>query len=111
MMSNQVISNTGLVTSLSFSREQERVSDKTALKTLMALYGNVAGADQLFKLLQEAEGSMKMPEFFSTHPLSEKRIQNIHTFTTEITAGTTNKNTTPLPNKFRTWLKLKDSDQ
>jgi predicted Zn-dependent protease len=104
MMSNQIISNTGMVTSLSFSREQERVSDKTALDTLMALYGNVLGAEQLFEVLQEAEGSMEMPEFFSTHPLSDQRIKEIHAFARETSSTQGEQQATPLPGEFENWL-------
>ncbi|MCG7930747.1 MAG: M48 family metallopeptidase [Candidatus Thiodiazotropha lotti] len=110
-MADQIVSNTGLVTSLTFSRDQERKSDKTALKTLMALYGNVVGADQLFEVLQEAEGAMKLPEFFSTHPLSEKRIQHIHAFGRELSHSTTEAQATPLPLDFPDWLNLAADDQ
>ncbi|MCG8488419.1 MAG: M48 family metallopeptidase [Candidatus Thiodiazotropha sp.] len=106
MMANQIVSNTGMVTSLTFSRDQERESDKTALETLMALYGNVVGADQLFKVLQEAGGAMEVPEFFSTHPLSEKRIQHIHAFGRELSPSTAEAQATPLPLEFPNWLSL-----
>jgi Zn-dependent protease with chaperone function len=104
MMSNQIISNTGMVTSLSFSREQERVSDKTALDTLMALYGHVLGAEQLFEVLQEPEGSMEMPEFFSTHPLSDQRIKEIHAFARETPSTHDEQQAIPLPDGFEHWL-------
>ncbi|MCG8017594.1 MAG: M48 family metallopeptidase [Candidatus Thiodiazotropha sp. 'RUGA'] len=106
MMANQIVSNTGMVTSLTFSRDQERESDKTALETLMVLYGNVVGADQLFVVLQNAEGTMKVPEFFSTHPLSAKRIQHIHAFSRELSGSTTAAQATPLPLDFPNWLSL-----
>ncbi|MCG7904692.1 MAG: M48 family metallopeptidase [Candidatus Thiodiazotropha weberae] len=111
MMANQIVSNTGMVTSLTFSRDQERESDKTALETLMVLYGNVVGADQLFVVLQNAEGTMKVPEFFSTHPLSEKRIQHIHAFGRKLSGSTTTEQATPLPSDFPSWLHLTDNDQ
>jgi predicted Zn-dependent protease len=104
MMTDQIINNTSLVTSLTFSRDQEHESDKTALKTLMALYGNVVGADQLFEVLQEDESRMKVPEFFSTHPLSEKRIQHIHAYGRELSTSTAQMQATPLPRDFSNWL-------
>jgi predicted Zn-dependent protease len=106
MMADQIVSNTGMLTSLTFSRDQEHESDKTALETLMMLYGNVVGADQLFEVLQEAEGTMKVPEFFSTHPLSEKRVQYIRAFGREISATSTEAQATPLPRDFPSWLTL-----
>ncbi|MCG8052735.1 MAG: M48 family metallopeptidase [Candidatus Thiodiazotropha endolucinida] len=111
MMANQIVSNTGMVTSLTFSRDQERESDKTALETLMVLYGNVVGADQLFVVLQNAEGTMKVPEFFSTHPLSEKRIQHIHAFGRELSGSTTTQQATPLPLDFTNWLSLETTEE
>jgi predicted Zn-dependent protease len=107
MMANQIVSNTGMVTSLTFSRDQEHESDKTALETLMLLYGNVVGADQLFEVLQDSEGPMKVPEFFSTHPLSEKRIQQIHEYARDISGTLGEAKATPLPNDFSSWLSLK----
>jgi predicted Zn-dependent protease len=106
MMANQIVGNTGMVTSLTFSRDQEKESDKTALETLMVLYGHVVGADQLFMVLQSAGGAMKIPEFFSTHPLSEKRIHHIYDFGRKISSSTTDGQTTPLPKEFSNWLSL-----
>ncbi|MEJ2619019.1 MAG: M48 family metallopeptidase [Candidatus Thiodiazotropha sp.] len=106
MMSNQIISNTETITSLSYSREQERVSDKTALDTLMALYGNVLGAEQLFKVLQESEGTMELPEFLSTHPLSDQRINAIHKFARESFSTDAEQQAKPLPSDFSTWLRI-----
>jgi beta-barrel assembly-enhancing protease len=107
MMVDKIVGNTGMLTALKFTRDQERKSDETALKSLLSIYGNLSGADQLFEVLQESEGSIKVPEFFSTHPMSEERIKRIHVFGNEITVGTENAETVPLPKDFPLWLRLK----
>ncbi|MES9942363.1 MAG: M48 family metallopeptidase [Candidatus Thiodiazotropha sp. 6PLUC2] len=111
MMVDQIVGNTGMLTALTFSREQERKSDETALETLISIYGNVSGADQLFEVLQASEGSLGMPEFFSTHPLSENRIQNIRDFSKQLSANADYVETAPLPDEFEQWLSLNSADE
>jgi predicted Zn-dependent protease len=106
MTANQIISNTGMLTSLTFSRDQERECDDTALETLMSIYGTTAGADQLFEVLKEAAGSREVPEFFNTHPLSDNRIQQIQAFSRERSANTRTVKPTPLPAGYTQWLNL-----
>ena len=104
-MTDRVLANTGGLTVLKFSRDQEREADQTALHALYRLYGHVDGADRLFKVLEQAhEGeSLQTPEFFSTHPLSERRIDNIHTFQAEHPARA-DAAIVALPGLFSTWL-------
>ena len=75
-----VISDTGTLTILGFNRKQEHDADVAALEALANHYGHIAGADALFKALLtlEDEFGLHTAEFFSTHPLSEDRITNIH---------------------------------
>ena len=80
-----IISDTGMVAILSFNRDQERQADITALAALQRYYGHVAGADELFKTLitiKDKHG-LAMPQFLSTHPLSEERIKDLHTYANE----------------------------
>ncbi|NIP49150.1 MAG: M48 family metalloprotease, partial [Gammaproteobacteria bacterium] len=76
----QIVNNTGMLTLLKFNRDQERVADRTALAAVAGYYGHIAGADDLFKSLQDLEAryGMQIPEFLSTHPLGEERIENIY---------------------------------
>ncbi|MES9834756.1 MAG: M48 family metallopeptidase [Candidatus Thiodiazotropha sp. DIVDIV] len=106
MMVDQIVGNTGMLTALTFSRDQERKSDETALESLMSIYGHVAGANQLFEVLQQEAGPLKIPEFFSTHPLSEKRIEDIHAYSHEINVLTDKAEITPLPDAFNNWLSV-----
>ncbi|MFC1602824.1 M48 family metallopeptidase, partial [Pseudomonadota bacterium] len=104
-MTDQVVANTGGLTVLKFSRDQEAEADQTALSSLHQLYGHVEGADRLFEVLeQEGEGEqLQMSEFFSTHPLSESRINDIHSFQAEH-ATTASRATAPLPDGYAAWL-------
>jgi len=104
-MTDQVLANTGGLTVLKFSRDQEREADQTALDSLYQLYGHVEGADALFEILEQVNGnkSLQMPEFFSTHPLSENRINNIYSFQTAHPTAA-NIATVPLPDAYAAWL-------
>ena len=99
-----VITETGHLTILNFNRDQERHADTAALKAVAAHYGHINGADALFKKLMQLEdkGTLIVPEFLSTHPLSQARINAIHEHAQQngwSPAGAT----TPLP----TFLKAK----
>ena len=75
------LGDAGLLTVLSFNRAQEEESDETALATLARHYGHVAGADSFFKIVEQLPqraGKEDIPTFLSTHPLSHKRIERLH---------------------------------
>ena len=70
----------GGVASRGFSREAERDADAAALRALMATYGHVSGADDLFEVLQGAmreAGRDEPPAFLSTHPVTQERIDTV----------------------------------
>lgn len=71
------LGSAGLLSSLSFSRDAEREADREALAAVQRLYGHVSGATALFSVLMQAQGNAGFtpPEFVSTHPLTEERIQ------------------------------------
>lgn len=73
-----IVSQTGNITALSFSRSQEASADDYALQNIFANYEHMNGADELFIFLQQEKFSNLIPEFYRTHPLNEKRIKNIH---------------------------------
>ena len=75
----QVVSDAGIITLLSFNRDQEREADVTALTAVAGHYGHIAGSKNLFEtLLKFEEKHPHAPaEFLRTHPLSEKRIEHI----------------------------------
>lgn len=72
-----VLGKTGLLTLLSFNRDMEEDADEQAMRALQAHYGHVAGATELFAVLHDSGDAMNLPEFFSTHPLDESRIEHL----------------------------------
>lgn len=75
----QVVSDAGIITLLSFNRDQERDADVTALTAVAGHYGHIAGSQDLFETLLQLEEKHAgtPPEFLRTHPLSGKRIEYI----------------------------------
>lgn len=78
-IAGNTLGSAGLLTALTFSRSQERDADTDALRTVAKMYGHVAGADQIFRLLQnESEAQLgDAPAFLRTHPLDRERIDAI----------------------------------
>ncbi len=99
---NKIVTDTGTLTILGFSREQERRADEIALKALAKHYGHVNGADSLFNTFIKKENKISkyMPEFFSTHPLSNNRIKEMHRLA-QTNNWSIEGETTPLPALLR----------
>jgi predicted Zn-dependent protease len=78
-LASRALGSAGLLTELNFSREQELEADAAGLASLNALYGHVHGADVLFQRMAElmSADELRVPAFFSTHPLDEERIYAI----------------------------------
>lgn len=100
---NGVITQTGTVTVLKFSRDHEREADEEGLRIVKSLYGHVHGAEDLFYVLNKENGEKQGYEFFSTHPLTENRIHQVERLKDETLA--TDKKKTPLPENYTDWLK------
>lgn len=75
-LAQNMVGNVGLLTVLTFSRDQETRADEDALLALQLHYGHLAGAQRLFEHLQTDAG-IALPELFATHPLTERRLQRI----------------------------------
>ncbi len=102
---SNVLGETGLLTTLKFSREQEQESDEAAMTALARIYGHVVGANTLFEILETAhKNGLQPPEFFSSHPHTGNRIENITALATMHQWSTTGA-ITPLPPHFKHWLK------
>ena len=97
MFVGQVVNDAGVLTLLTFNRDQEREADRTALAMLEKHYGHIKGADELFELLHNRQSDEDNPPLFlSTHPLTEERIVNIEKYANKKGWATTGE-TTPLP--------------
>jgi len=97
MFVGEVVNSAGMITILNFSREQEKQSDRTAITALQNHYGHVNGAIDFFKVLLNLEKQqlLSVPQFFSTHPLSEKRIYELSQLAVD-NGWLTNRPVTPL---------------
>jgi beta-barrel assembly-enhancing protease len=62
---------------LSFSRSDEKEADDCAVAYLNETKYDPRAVGGFFKKLVERKKDLKVPEFLSTHPASENRIQNI----------------------------------
>jgi len=65
------------LTSLAFSRKDETEADEYSVKYLCPTSYNAAGAAGFFEKI-EAQGGQNPPQFLSTHPNPDNRIQNIY---------------------------------
>ncbi len=83
----------GMLTQLSFSRDQESLADQLALSALQKHYGHTHGAEAFFQAILNEESGHKPPaEFLSSHPDTKKRLTVIKQSQTQA-----DKTLTPLP--------------
>lgn len=88
----------GLLTTLSFNRDQERDADEEALHTLMAWYGYTAGAADLFTILAGEQAGREPPAFLATHPATSERIARMRD-------AQTSGPLLPMPQEIVDWIK------
>ncbi len=99
---SSALGETGLLTTLHYSRKMEQQSDEEAMQTLNTLYGHINGGAQLFKEFQkmrEQENSSESPALFSSHPLDQQRIDNFERMAA-LKQWQTSGTLTPLPDFF-----------
>lgn len=106
-----ILGDAGLLSTLQFSRKMESQSDIEAMHNLQTIYGHLNGGAELFRIFRETRGIdsnnddksskvIKFNEFFSTHPLDEKRINSFKE--TAIQKGWSETGElTPLPEFFK----------
>ena len=100
---SQILGDAGLLSSLHFSREMETQADKEAMSTLHTIYGHLNGGAELFEIFHQARQEIdanESSEFFSTHPLDEKRIESFSQMAKQKGWQETG-NLTPLPKFFK----------
>lgn len=66
-----------MLTTLTFSRDQERAADEAGLQSLKAWYGHTAGAVDLMEILALAVKDEAGNEWLSTHPDLRDRIGHV----------------------------------
>lgn len=99
----QFLGKAGYLTMLQYSRNMESQADEAATQAVLAVYGHLHGADDLFKILQKTTGNNEPPQFFSTHPLTGSRIVRIEKYIEQHPAS--QNQVTPLPAAFSEWVK------
>ena len=107
-VTDKMLAGGGMLTVLHYSRDQENAADETALDALRAIYGHLDGASDLFTVLEKASAGLPQAEFFSSHPLTQKRIERIQA--SAATLRTAQKpQLQPLPAGFATWMNEADA--
>lgn len=77
-LTNEILGDTGLLTSLKFGRDQEREADETGLAAVEKVYGHTYGATGLFEMFNEISAdSQTVPQFLSSHPHNDNRIADL----------------------------------
>lgn len=78
-IASRILGSAGLLSALSFSRDQERDSDSEGLAAVAAVYGHVAGSDEIFGVFRDQMNklSARPPGFLLTHPLDDERIRSV----------------------------------
>ena len=73
-----IVTLTGSLTNLHYSRQQESAADIYALKAIINLYGHGGSSLDFFQRMQTKDRRGKLSAYFSTHPLTQKRINYLH---------------------------------
>ncbi|MBK9103600.1 MAG: M48 family metalloprotease [Saprospiraceae bacterium] len=66
----------GLV-NMSYGRDQELASDDLGVRFMVQANYNPEALIEVMKILEDASGGQRQPEFMSTHPSPENRVQKI----------------------------------
>ncbi|SHN32926.1 M48 family metallopeptidase [Chitinophaga sp. CF418] len=69
--------NATSIYSLTYSRQYEEQADITGLETMRRNQVDQQGMVQLMQELQKLDHQLKIPEFISTHPLTENRVRYV----------------------------------
>lgn len=83
---SDIVPLTGELTNLSYSRKQEKAADVYGLARVVNYYGHGGHCLEFFNRLEQKDGEsrmLKVSQYFSTHPLSEDRIQYLKQVATE----------------------------
>ncbi|MEE9321281.1 MAG: M48 family metallopeptidase [Granulosicoccus sp.] len=108
-MAGDVLTRTGVLTSIQFTRRMEMAADNEALPAVYGLYGHVEGAGTLFELVAQEHGGsgdlapVWLERFASTHPLDSDRVEAI-TARAAAQGWPVSGEMTPLPEEFFDWL-------
>jgi len=76
---SQLMSNTGMMTMLGFSREQEENADEEGLRAMWRYYQHVADSLALFEVLEKItpQQADDVPQLLRSHPQTAERISHL----------------------------------
>ena len=95
-----IISVTGELTHLNYSRQQEENADFQAISTVIQYYGHGGDSLQFFEKVKSKDFRNRLSEYFSTHPLTQDRIDKLQQIATANNWQMSGE-ITPLPEEFR----------
>ena len=74
-----IVTFTGSISDLHYSRKQESIADEYALSKIVRIYGHGKGSLDFFKRLitKNKNSANKLSAYFSTHPLTQDRINRL----------------------------------
>lgn len=101
-VAGDVLNQTGQIGMLKFSRVHEQQADDAGLEALQRIYGQVAGAEEVFVAIKKEERAGFVPIFLRTHPDTDARIRHIREL--EQRRGQLPLKLEPLPASFTSWL-------
>lgn len=71
---NSLLNGLDYMHSLYYSRDKERESDYYAIDLINKVYCNTPGKLEFFEKISKGQKTLKVQEYFSTHPLPESRM-------------------------------------
>jgi len=100
-----ILGSAGLLTQMQFGRDMESRSDEAGLDAVEQLYGHVNGALALYDVLDSisSANSLEPPPFFSTHPSSDARLDDLSALIAA-RQWRVDGTITQLPKQFSVWL-------
>jgi predicted Zn-dependent protease len=74
-----IVTFTGSISDLHYSRKQESIADRYALSKIVNMYGHGKGSLDFFRRLitKNKNSGNKLTAYFSTHPLTQDRIKRL----------------------------------
>lgn len=89
-MAESFVGSAATLTSLSFSREQEREADALGIELLRQHYGHAYGSVEFFEAIRELpQAESDLADFLSTHPGVDERIVSLRSHDSEAGAEKT----------------------
>lgn len=74
----EIVTLTGSLTNLHYSRKQESAADIYALSAIVRLYGHGDSSLDFFEQIKTKDKRGKLSSYFSTHPLTQERIDYLY---------------------------------